>query len=281
MNLARSSFYYKARAKSSNQMKIEADLRDRIEAICLEFPRYGYRRVTYQLRREGRLVNHKKILKLMRESDLLCRVKLKRVKTTNSSHCLPVYPNLIKDMVVSRLNQLWIADITYIRIQTGFIYLAAILDACSRRAIGYAISANIDTALTLKALRMAINNRHPAPSIIHHSDQGVQYASREYVEELKRHGFEISMSRKGNPYDNATMESFFKTLKYEEVYLCEYKTLADVMNRLPYFIEEVYNIKRLHSALSYLPPDEFEELLVMKQEKEDSRQTLLTLSVQP
>ena len=226
-------------------------------------------------------MNHKKILRLMWESDLLCQVKLKRVTTTNSSHCLSVYPNLIKDMVISRLNQIWNADITYIRIQTGFVYLAAILDACSRRVIGYAISTNIDTALTLKALRMAIDNRHPAPGIIHHSDQGVQYASREYVEELKSHGFEISMSRKGNPYDNATMESFFKTLKYEEVYLCEYKTLADVMNRLPHVIEKVYNIKRLHSALGYQPTNEFEQLLVMKQEKEDSLQTILTIFVQP
>ena len=196
---------------------------------------------------------------------------------------MPIYLNLIKDMGISRLNQVWIADITYVRIQTGFVvYLAAVLDACSRRAIGYAISANIDTALTLKALHMALNNRHPALGIIHHSDQGVQYASREYVEELKSHGFEISMSRKGNPYDNATMESFFKTLKYEEACLCEYKTLADVMNRLPYFIEQVYNLKRLHLALGYRPPDEFEELLVMKQNKrEESCHTLLTLSVQP
>jgi len=282
MNLARSSFYYKARAKNSDQMKIEADLRDRIEAVCLEFPCYGYRGITQQLKREGWLVNHKKVLRLMRESDLLCQIKRKRVKTTNSNHCLPVYPNLIKDMAISRLNQVWIADITYIRIQTGFVYLAAILDACSRRAIGYAISTSIDTALTLKALYMAMNNRHPAQGIIHHSDQGVQYASREYVEELKSHGFEISMSRRGNPYDNATMESFFKTLKYEEVYLCEYKTLANVMNRLPYFIEQVYNLKRLHSALAYRPPGEFEELLAMKQNKrEESCHTLLTFSVQP
>lgn len=217
----------------------------------------------------------------MRESDLLCQIKRKRVKTTNSNHHLPVYPNLIKGRVISHLNQMWIADITYIRIQSGFVYLAAILDAYSLRAIGYATFTNIDTALTLKALRMAIDNRHPAPGIIHHSDQGVQYASREYVEELKSHGFEVSMSRKGNPYDNATMESFFKTLKYEEGYLCEYKTLGDVINRLPYFIEEVYNLKRLHSALGYCPPDEFEELLVMEQnKKEESRQPLLTLSVQ-
>jgi len=152
MNLARSSFYYKSRAASPDRMKLEADLMDCIEAICLEFPRYGYRRVSQQLKRKGWLVNHKKVLRLMRGSDLLCQIKRKRVKTTNSTHCLPVYANLIKDMVISRLNQVWIADITYIRIQTGFVYLAAILDAYSRRAIGYAISASIDTALTLKAL---------------------------------------------------------------------------------------------------------------------------------
>jgi putative transposase len=281
MNLARSSFYYKSRAASPGRMKLEADLMDCIEVICLEFPRYGYRRVSQQLKREGWLVNHKKVLRLMRESDLLCQVQRKRVKTTNSTHCLPVYPNLVKDIVISCLNQVWIADITYIRIQTGFVYLAAILDAYSRRAIGYAISESIDTALTLKALRMAVSNRHPAPGIIHHSDQGVQYASGEYVDELKNHGFEISISRKGNPYDNATMESFFKTLKYEEVYLCEYKTLDDVTNRLPYFIEVVYNVKRLHLALGYRPPDEFERLSVMKENrKEESSQTLLTLSVQ-
>ena len=281
MRLPRSSFYYKSKSKSPDRVERETDLLDRIEAICLEFLHYGCRRVTQQLKREGWVVNHKKVLRLMRESDLLCQIKRKRVKTTNSNHRLPVYPNLIKDMVISRLNQVWIADITYIRIRAGFVYLAAILDAYSRRAIGYAISTSIDTALTLKALRMAVNNRHPIPGIIHHSDQGVQYASREYIEELKSHGFEVSMSRKGNPYDNATMESFFKTLKYEEVYLCEYKTPGAVMNRLPCFIEEVYNLKRLHSALGYCPPDEFEALLTVKQnKKEESHQALLTLSVQ-
>ena len=176
MSIARSCFYYKSRAASPDRMKLEADLMDRIEAICLQFPRYGYRRVSQQLKREGWVVNHKKVLRLMQESDLLCRVKQRWVKTTNSNHHFPVYPNLIKDMAISHLNQVWIADITYIRIQTGFVYLAAILDAYSRRAIGYAISASIDTTLTLKALRMAVNNRHPAAGIIHHSDQGVQYA---------------------------------------------------------------------------------------------------------
>jgi putative transposase len=231
MKLARSSFYYKPRGKSPDQVKAEADLRDRTETICLDFPRYGYRRVTYQLKQEGKQVNHKKVLRLMRESELLCRVKRKGVKTTNSLHHFPRYPNLIKGTVITHLNQVWLSDITYIRIRTGFVYLAAILDAFSRRVIGYAVSDALDTTLTLQALRMAIAARNPGPGIIHHSDQGVQYASSEYIDELMRYNFEISMARTGNPYENAMMESFFKTLKYEEVNLCEYETFEDVVTR--------------------------------------------------
>ena len=279
MNLARSSFYYRPKAESPERMKAEADLVDRIEVICLEFPWYGYRRVTKQLQREGCVINHKRVLRLMQESDLLCRVRHKWVKTTDSSHGFPRYPNLIKAMFINRLHQVWLADITYIRIRTGFVYLAAILDAYSRRVIGYAISTGLDTTLTLKALRMATAERNPGPGVIHHSDQGVQYASGEYIDELKSHGFKISMARTGNPYENARMESFFKTLKYEEVYLCEYDTLKDVLDRLPYFIEEVYNQKRLHSALGYRSPNDFEESLLIELNTALPCQTLLTLPV--
>lgn len=280
MKLSRSSFYYKPRSQGPEHMEAETDLRDKIEAICLEYTRYGYRRVTHELRYRGCHVNHKKVLRLMRESDLLCRVRRRRMKTTNSRHRFPRYPNLIKGTVISRLNQVWLSDITYIRIRTGFVYLAAILDAYSRKVIGYTVSTTLDTALTLEALGMAIARRQPSPGVIHHSDQGVQYASGDYVDELKSHGFLISMARAGNPYENAMMESFFRTLKHEEVNLCEYETFEDVAARLPYFIDEVYNRKRLHSALGYRSPIDFERLLLFPENNELPRQTLLTISVQ-
>jgi len=179
------------------------------------------------------------------------------VRTTDSDHALPVYPNLLKKRQVRAVNQVWVADITYIRIRSSFVYLAAILDLYSRKVVGWAISRRIDTELCLAALQMAVNSR-PARGCIHHSDRGVQYAAADYVALLREHGLEISMSRKANPYDNAFMESFYKTLKYEEVHLWNYETYEDAIERLPFFIEEVYNRKRLHSSIGYVPPAEFE-----------------------
>ncbi len=261
MQLPRRTYYYKSKSKPSDNALIK-----RIENICLEFPRYGYRRITQQLKREGWVINHKKVARIMREKGWSCRPRKKKwVRTTDSNHEHKVYPNLIQGRVTDGINQVWVADITYIHILTGFVYLAVIIDIYSRKAVGYALSRNIDTQLTLDALRMAIHERKPAPGCIHHSDRGVQYASQNYVKELNFNKFEISMSRKGNPYDNAYAESFMKTLKSEEVHLWEYRAIEDVYNRIPFFIEDVYNQKRLHSAIGYRPPCEFEMMLKLTQ----------------
>jgi putative transposase len=257
MGLSRSTYYHCPRQKSMEAKKEEADLRDRIEQIVVEHARYGYRRVTYQLRREGYKVNHKRVARIMREQSLQCQVKRRWVKTTDSHHGYRIYPNLIKELEVRRQNEVWVADITYIRILTGFLYLAVILDLFSRKVIGWALSEQIDAQLTLAALRMALEER--VEGCIHHSDRGVQYACHAYVQELEAAKMRISMARKGNPYDNAAAESFMKTLKYEEVYLWDYQSVEDVKRRLPYFLQEVYNQKRLHSALGYVTPEEFEQ----------------------
>jgi putative transposase len=261
MNLPRRTYYYKPKHTPPDEALIA-----RIGDLCLQFPGYGYRRVTEQLQREGWIVNHKKIARIMRERHWSCVARKKRwMVTTNSDHGFPVYPNLTKEVSIRAINQLWVADITYIRILRCFVYLAVILDAFSRKAIGYALSKRLDTRLALGALHMAISDRHPEPGCIHHSDRGVQYASREYVKELTCYNFQISMSRKGNPYDNAYAESFIKTLKSEEVSLWEYRTMEDVQERIPYFIEDVYNQKRLHSSLGYRPPCEFEAMVMVTQ----------------
>lgn len=259
MGLARSTYYYRSRQKSIGAKKEAADLRDRIEQIVVEFARYGYRRVTHQLRREGWKVNHKRVARLMREQSLQCQIKRRWVKTTDSEHGYRVYPNLLKGLEVGGRNQVWVADITYIRILTGFLYLAVVLDLFSRKVIGWALSEQIDAELTLAGLRMALAERGAVKGCIHHSDRGVQYACHAYVEELEAAGMRISMARKGNPYDNAAAESFMKTLKYEEVYLWDYHSLEDVKHRIPYFLQQVYNHKRLHSALGYVTPEEFEQ----------------------
>jgi len=259
MGLGRSTYYYRPRPKSKEAKKEEADLRDRIEQIVVECARYGYRRVTHQLRREGWAVNHKRVARVMREGMLQCQVKRRWVRTTDSDHGYRIYPNLVKGRVVKGCNEVWVADITYIRILTGFVYLAVVLDLFSRRVIGWALSEQIDAVLTLAALRMALEERGGVEGCIHHSDRGVQYAGHAYVKELQAAGMRISMARKGNPYDNAAAESFMKTLKYEEVYLWDYHSPEDVKCRIPYFLQEVYNQKRLHSALGYVSPQEFEQ----------------------
>lgn len=239
----------------------ELELRSQIQTIALEMRTYGYRPITAELHRRGVKVNRKCVLRLLREDNLLCLRQRAFVRTTDSRHNLTVYANLTRNLVLSNINQLWVADITYIRLLRDFIYLAVLLDAFSRRCIGWAISRHIDTQLTLAALQMALHTRTIKPGLIHHSDQGVQYAATDYVAILQEHKIEISMSRTGNPYDNAKAERFMRTLKYEEIYMNDYETLAEVRVSIEHFIEAVYNRKRLHSALGYRPPVEFEASL--------------------
>lgn len=258
MGFSRAAYYRADRPQSGSDL----ELRDQIQRVALEWPSYGYRRITAELRRRGVAVNHKHVLRLMREDNLLCLRKKRFVWTTDSDHSLPVYPNLVSGLVLTGRDQLWIADITYIRLLREFIYLAVILDAWSRRCIGWALEPYLEAELAIAALRMALSTRQVEPGLVHHSDRGVQYASLAYTELLAQHEIRISMSRKGNAYDNAKAESFIKTLKYEEVYLREYEGMADARRRIGYFIEDVYNRKRLHSALGYVPPAEFEQLKI-------------------
>ena len=252
----------------------DLELRDALQRIALEFPCYGWPRMTAELKRRGWAANHKHVYRLMREDNLLCVRKRGFVVTTDSDHGLPVHPNLARAMTVTGLDQLWVADITYIRLELEFVYLAVILDAFSRREIGWALDRTLEAELTLQALQMALLRRRPAPGLVHHSDRGVQYASRDYTQLLQDHGIRISMSRKGNPWDNAACESFLKTLKYEEVYRTEYRDLADARASLGAFLEKVYNQKRLHSALGYLPPVEFERGLLAQNNMEAAARQL-------
>jgi putative transposase len=263
LDVNRSSYYKWVSHQGQQHSGSASDiaLRDTVQRIAVEFPGYGYRRITIELKRQGVLVNHKKILRLMKEDNLLCVKKKFKPVTTDSNHGFNVYPNLIKDLNITQLNQVWASDITYIQLSHEFVYLSVILDLFSRRCIGWSLSRSIDTQLTLNALDMALQTRwnDNMTGLIHHSDQGVQYASNQYVEQLKDHNIQISMSRKGNPYDNAFVESFIKTLKYEEVYLNEYETYWDALDNIGTFIDEVYNRKRLHSSLEYRSPIDFEQ----------------------
>lgn len=263
MGVSRSWYYEHPSAEQKARKDVV--LRDAIEQIVLEFPGYGYRRVTAALRREGWRVNHKRVLRIMRHESLLCQLKRRFTPTTDSAHSFRRYANLLEDIELQGPDEGWVADITYVRLPSTFCYLAAILDAYSRKCVGWHLSSRwIDTRLTLSALQMALDSRQPAPGLIHHSDQGVQYASSEYVLRLEEAGAKISMAEVGNPYENAKAESFFRTLKMEEVYLNDYQDFEEAHQNIAQFIEEVYNQKRLHSSLGYLPPVEFEARHAMR-----------------
>jgi transposase InsO family protein len=262
VGLSRSTIRRQLRSAPVTIDQKDLERRTQIQAIALEMRSYGYRPITEELRRRGVIINSKVVLRLLREDNLLCLRRRAFVATTDSKHRFTVYPNLARDLVLTDINQLWVADITYIRLPREFIYLAAVLDAHSRRCIGWALARYIDARLPLAALKMALQTRSFRPGqLVHHSDQGVQYACYDYVQVLEQNQIIISMSRPGTPYDNAKAERFMRTLKYEEVYLNDYETFAEVLVSIEHFIETVYNHKRLHSAIGYLPPAEFEASL--------------------
>lgn len=261
MDLPKSTYYYRLKQEPRAKLREEADakVKDLIDNVHIDHPTFGYRKLHHELKRRGVVMNEKKIRRIQRKFGLFATIIRKWIKTTDSKHKFKKYPKLLSPALrVTNVNEVWVSDITYVRILTGFIFVAIILDLFSRKVIGWAISRRINAELAVEALKMAIRNRKPDPGCIHHSDQGVQYCSKEYIEILTEWKFQISMSRKGNPYDNAWAESFMKILKYEEIYLSEYETYEDVVNRLPRFIEEIYNRKRIHSSIDYLTPEEFE-----------------------
>jgi putative transposase len=254
--LSRAGFYRHFDEHAPQQA--DTELRELIQRICLESRCYGSRRVVGELRKRGRIVNRKKVIRLMQADNLLCLRKRRFVCTTDSRHTYAVYPNLTRDWKPNQINQLWVADITYIRLRESFLYLAVILDAYSRKVIGWALDDNLRAQLAIQALEHALAERPVSASLIHHSDRGVQYCSSEYVELLRSKGIRISMSRTGNPYDNAMAESFMRTLKCEEVYLHNYRDREDALQHIQQFLESIYNCQRLHSSLGYVTPAAYE-----------------------
>ena len=270
--VSRAGFYRHYTEHEPRQADVE--VRDLIQRIVLENRCYGYRRVTAELGRRGVVVNHKRVSRLMRLDNLLAVRQQRFVFTTDSRHTYAVYPNLAARLVPTAVNQLWVADITYVRLRETFLYLAIVLDAYSRRVIGWELGEDLSADLALGALNRALADRLITPGIMHHSDRGVQYCSQAYVEKLQAHEFLVSKSRTGNPYDNAKAESFMKTLKSEEVYLRQYRDQTDARSSLQRFLEEVYNARRLHSALGYLPPAEFERSRLVQTKKEAAARLL-------
>lgn len=276
LSLNRNTAYYQLNDSKSEEKEAEdLEIKDEIDKIQLEFPYYGYRSVKAELKRRGRHINRKKVQRIMRKYGLLSQIKRLFRSFTKSKHKLPKYPNLIQNLVIATINQVWGADITYIRLKMGFVYLAVIIDFYSRKIKGWCLSRNLSDSLTIEALNRALT-KNPGPGI-HHSDQGVQYCSGDYVKILKERGIQISMSDKGNPYQNNITESFFKTLKYNEVYLNEYDSFEEAYSNIEKFIEVVYQKKRLHSSLGYLPPEEFEAQVLAGQHQKVERQLTLTI----
>ena len=254
--LSRAGFYRSRMPRQATP--VEMEIRDQMQKIAVDWPAYGYRRITVELQHRGFVIHSKRVLRMMREDNLMCVRRRRFLVTTDSRHNLPIYPNLAARIEPTAVNQLWVADITYIRLRTEFVYLAVVLDAFSRRVIGWALGRTLEAELAIAALRMALSERNPSPGLVHHSDRGVQYACWPYTELLKQHQAQISMSRKGNPYDNAACESFMKTLKYEEIYRNDYRDFQEAHAGIREFLESAYNQKRLHSALGYRPPAQFE-----------------------
>lgn len=261
--VSRAGFYrdWKEREPQIEEMELRARIQ---QIVVMHRGRYGYRRVQRGLRDQGWIVNHKRVARIMAEDSLLAVRRRKFIVTTESRHALPVYRNLAAHLELTGIDQLWVADMTYIRLREQFLYLAVVLDAFSRRVVGWALDDSLHAPLVLTALRRALQERNPRAGLVHHSDRGIQYASQQYMALLEEHGIEPSMSRAGNPYDNAKCESFIKTLKQEEIYTRDYRDRAELELHIAEFIEQYYNRRRLHSALDYRSPERFEHSLLAR-----------------